>query len=278
MLEFLPEYILEKLSKYVGVGLQEVRVRRKKPIFALINGKWEQLDCKFPSAEDIQTIVLKLTKHSVYRFEQTIKNGYLIGDCGERIGLSGECVDDGTNRFIKNVSSVCVRVQNEIIGCSERLLEKLFSSGVKNLLVISPPGAGKTTFLRDVARVCSDYYAQNVLLCDEKGEFCGNSFKVGYRTDVVKYSKKSFVMSFGVLNMRPDVIVLDELSDEEDIQKVVDSGFSGIKIMASAHGKNTDDVKSRQIFKPLFDNKIIDYSVVLSQKNGVGTIEQTVRL
>ena len=273
MLEFLPENLYQKVKPYIGKGLAELRLRVNKPTYILLNGKFVVLRGVFITAEDVNKIILRLTKRSVYCYEDNIRRGYLTGEHGERIGIAGECVVDGGVRYIKNVTSLCVRIPNAAFGCASRFAMKYFAGGVKNVLVISPPGGGKTTFLRDLARVLSDEYDKNVLIVDEKCELSGEDFDVGARTDVLRYADKAFGLRYGVLNMRPDVIVLDELSKSEEINQLCVTAFSGVNVMASVHGANIEDVKNNVLLKELFLLKIFNYAVVLSLSKGSGTVE-----
>ena len=274
MLEFLTLDILEKIKPYLNSGLQEIRFRANKPSYINVNSKFIKLNYVC-SSSTIEKIVLNLTKHSLYAYENTIREGYLLGDNGERVGITGECVYDSGLRFIKNISSLCIRIPNEIKGCSKDIVSQVFN---ENLLIISPPGAGKTTYLRDICRVLSNEYKQNLLLIDEKAEICGKNFDIGDRTDVLLLSKKSFGLKQGVLNMRPDYIILDELSNHEDINALLEACFSGVRVIASAHGRDVEDIKNKTIFSKIFENNVFKYALILSNKLGAGTVEALSRL
>lgn len=277
MLEFLPQDIFEKIKPYIDNGLQEIRLRANKPCFIYVNGKVFSL--KFiVSPLTIEKIILNLTKHSLYAYENTICEGYLIGDAGERVGIVGECVYEENLRFIKNISSLCIRVPCQILGCAEDIASTIFDISFENLFIISPPGAGKTTYLRDLCRILSDKYQKTVLLVDEKGEISGKNFNVGEKTDVLLLAKKAFGLKQGVLNMRPDYIILDELSKKEDIDALFEASFSGVKVIASVHGRGIDDVKTKSMFTKLFENNVFKYALTLSNKKGAGTVENLTEL
>ncbi|MBP5177616.1 MAG: hypothetical protein ILP02_03420, partial [Clostridia bacterium] len=164
MLNFLPDDIFDEVSPFIGKGLDELRIRADKPVFALINGKFVRLGGVVPTKTHIEKAIIRLTGHSVYNYEQSIKLGYITGDEGERVCICGDCVVDGQVKFIKNVTSLCVRVPSDLTGCAKTVAAAVFAEGIKNVLVISPPGAGKTTILRDLARIASDELGLNVLV------------------------------------------------------------------------------------------------------------------
>ncbi|MBO4573310.1 MAG: Flp pilus assembly complex ATPase component TadA [Clostridia bacterium] len=277
MLEFLPEEFSAVLKNFDLKNVDELRLRVGKPSFALINGKFLPVGVTVTQAALRKTITA-LTEHSLYRYEENLKNCYLVGSCGERVGICGERVVGGDVGSVKNVSSLCIRLPREVKNCAYKTCETVFKNAIKNLLVISAPGAGKTTFLRDTARILSDNYYKNVLLIDEKGELSGKSFDVGKRTDVMKFSGKSFGLKFGVTNMRPDVIVLDELTEEVETKAIISAVYSGVNVVASAHGASLENVKKRSLFAGVFAEKIFDFAVVLSDMPKVGTVKEVVSL
>ncbi len=278
MLEFLPQDIIDKLKPYINNGLQEIRLRVYKPCFINVNSKTIKLNSVNIYPSTIEKIILNLTKHSLYAYENSIAQGYLTGENGERVGIVGECVYDNGLRFIKNITSLCIRIPCQIKGCSEKIANEIFSNSYENLLIISKPGAGKTTYLRDFCRIISTKLGRNVLLVDEKNEISGKDFEIGERTDVFLLSKKSFGLKQGVLNMRPDYIILDELSRIEDIEALIEACYSGVNVIASAHGTCIEDLKYKPMFEKIFENKVFKYALILSDRNGVGTVERLEQL
>ena len=283
MLDFLPDKILTQIKTLNLLNIGEIRIRANKPITVCVNGKYKNLfiaDRFIPGKNDIEQIILKLTKHTLYAYQETIKQGYIIGEHGERVGLCGKCVTcDGEVKMINEISSLNIRLPKEVKGVADFIESRIYRGKIKNLLVISPPGMGKTTLIRDLARIISDNYKKNVLIVDEKGEISGGGvFDVGQTTDVIIGCDKSYGFTAAVNNMCPDVIIVDELTTEKAVDGAILASLSGVKIAASCHGADVSDVVKKPVFRPLIDNKIIEYCVTLSNRAGVGTVEEVIKL
>ena len=148
---------------------------------------------------------------------------------------------------------------------------------VKNTLIISPPGAGKTTLIRDITKKLSnEKNVTNILVVDERFEIAGAynaMFDLGDSVDVISGSKKSFAFEGCLKTMNPSVIVTDEISKEEDIEEIKQAIRSGVKVIATAHAENVNDLKIKKYLSSLIDGRYFERVVVLSKRNGVGTIE-----
>ena len=265
MLDFLGEEIKNVLS-FDLLGLTELRLRAGAKIVACyVGGKEKEID-RVITESDIEKIMLRLTKHSVYMFSEGIKSGYVTGDDGERVGICGRCVtENGQVKMIKDVSSLCVRIPKEVVGFSDELIKKYQKEGISSTIVISPPGYGKTTFLRDIARNISVKLKKNVLITDEKNEIYSHSFSFGARCDYMLSASKVFAFYEGVRNLRPDVIISDELSSKAEVYGAANAALCGVAVIASAHANSLSDLIKKPELKFAFDNKIFKTAVIIEK-------------
>lgn len=274
-------YRLENLK-----NIQEIRLNIDKPIIVLSNNKEIILNYKVLD-RDLKAIMQKISNYSLYAFEEEIRQGYITIKGGHRIGLSGQCVmEKGTVKTIKNISSMNIRVCREVKGCSRQIINSIIENGqVLNTLIISPPKCGKTTMLRDLTRNISDgidsvnFLGKRTVVIDERSEIAScfrgvPQMDVGFRTSVYDSCLKSEGMIMAIRSMAPEVITCDEIGTYKDIESLVLAYNSGVNIIATIHGNNIEDLYKRPVFSGLLENKIIKRVVVLSARDGVGTVEE----
>ena len=286
--DLLPNWMYAIIDKnYLIDYIYEIRVRVNKPIMVNYKGKLNQLinndnyqKTSIIASQDLINYILSIaTKQSIYAFNEQIKQCYITTDDGIRIGLCGTVVYN--NNFvstIKNITSLNIRIGHNVKNCSDKIINLLYVNGnVKNTLVISPPGAGKTTLIRDfVYKLSNEKFLQNILVVDERYELAGaglSKFDIGDYVDVVSGAEKRFAFDNALKTMNPSVIVTDEIAKESDIESIKQSIKSGVKVIASAHACDILDLKSKNYFSELIKDKYFERIVVLSTRNGVGTIE-----
>lgn len=259
MLEFLPQYIKNSLSYVNASKIYELRLRAEKPITVNFFGRYTYLGEKGlteikekalrASVTDIADCVYRAGQYSVYAVEEQIRRGFITAACGERIGLAGEYVyERGQPHTIRDLTSLCIRVPHEVVGCATEIYKNCMADKVRDILIASPPGFGKTTLLRDLSRLLSENKRANILICDERGEI-GNG-DVGDSSDVIRYADKSVAFESGIRALRPDIIVTDELS-ERDYGALEKARRAGVHIVASAHYVDFESLPSA--LKSVFD-------------------------
>ena len=263
MFSFLPQNIQDAIKHLNAQYLYEIRLRANSPVCVNYNGIYhflsfygltdkadKALTC---DAMDIEDSVYRAGKYSVYSVEEQIKQGFITAEKGVRIGLAGEYVyNNGKPLTIRNFTSLCVRIPHEIIGSGEEIYRRCMSDKVHNLLIASSPGQGKTTILRDLARILSEKTKKNVLICDERGEICPHGAPA--TCDVIKYADKATAFEAGIRAMRPDIMITDELSTE-DCKAVQRAKNAGIIVLASAHLTRVDKIPDPYL--GLFDFYVI---------------------
>lgn len=289
MLEkILPNDIFHILESKVNINsINEIRLRADKPIVLSIGGQRIFLgqngvtgnlnDALKVNKITIEDIIFRASECSIYSVNEQIKRGFIVTKGGIRLGLGGDLIEE--NNVIKtmtNFSSINIRIPHEIKNCSLPVFNFLLEEGhVHNSLIISPPGAGKTTFLRDFIVQLSDRnFAFNVLVLDERGELdIKKDGCLGNFVDKISFAKKSIGFENGIRALSPNLIVTDEIGKEEDIDAILYAIHCGVNIMASIHCDNIDNLLHKPYFNKLIDEKIFTRFVLLSMRNGPGTIE-----
>ena len=227
--------------------------------------------------DHMRRLLETVTRSSLYSVKDEIRSGYITIDGGHRIGIAGTAVtENGSIEFIKNISAVNIRLANEIVGASDGVMGAVLGdTGVYSTLIVSPPCAGKTTLLRDIARNLA-YGGYSVAIADERREIAAmhngkSPFDLGNMTAVLEGCPKSDAMLMLLRSMSPDVILTDEIGTERDAAAIRTILNSGVAVVASIHGRDIKQLMRRQLIKELVT--LFDVVITLSRRNGAGTIE-----
>ncbi len=226
--------------------------------------------------EELTTVVDIATGSSVHSSAEQIKAGFLTVNGGHRIGMSGTGVyKNGEVSFIKNISSVAIRIAKAFEGVSNDVYHTLIKNGgFDNTIIISPPGCGKTTMLRDLIRNLSDgEYGYRVSVVDERSELAGKhrgvlQFNLGHHTDVMEGIPKATATMLMLRAMSPQILAVDEITAKEDIYAMESAANCGVALLATAHGADVDSLFSRTLYRHLQELNIFRYAVVLRIENG----------
>ena len=253
MLDFLAPRLKNAVRCVNSNLLYEMRIRADKPLRVNLSGRFCYLGesgitenpahALVPTGQEIEETLFAASNYSVYAVENQLRRGFVTGREGERIGIAGTFVYDEKGVLsVHSVTSLCIRIPHAIVGCSAEIYRRCFDGGVCSLLILAPPGEGKTTILRDLTRLVSEQTRLNILVSDERGELSAGD--IGATCDVVRFADKLTVFTAGIRAMRPDLIVTDELLPE-DYRAVRRAKESGIIVFASAHLRRYEDVPEK---------------------------------
>ena len=278
------------VSKIPYNNLCELRLRTDNPVVVNILGDNYYLSDNSISKDvtnaiivnsgTMQSIMQRLSKRSLYTVNDQIIDGYLTYDGGIRVGVCGEVVSiDNNVKTIKNISSLNFRFPHICKNCSLKIFDYLFSNNeLNNTLIVSPPGAGKTTYLRDIIyQLSTRCNLINIMVVDERQEltaiYNGNEIVKLKNVDVYTNSTKKFAFNNGIRSMKPDVIITDEINIDKDLEDIENALTCGVKVIASIHAKDVNDLRNKRQFKELLAKKMFDRFIILSKDNGIGTVD-----
>ena len=167
------------------------------------------------------------------------------------------------------------------MGASSKVIKSICNDDkreISNTLIISPPKCGKTTILRDIARVLSnDGY--RVAICDERSEIAGivkgePTFDIGKASVLNGFYKKDGII-FSARAFSPKIIICDEFGGKEDFESAMFAMKSGCNIIASMHAFDFDDFISKPGTKEIIDSGIFKHFIFLNRNC---KIEKVIRL
>lgn len=279
--------IIEELSEATIENIQEIRLRKNKPVVIVSNGESSFLtsnskttyivsnNCVIPTENELVDTINKMCGYSMHTQTENISNGFITLKNGSRIGLSGTAVYEEKHiKSVKDINSINIRIPRNILNISDSVFDYFQSNGLKNILIVGPPNCGKTTVLKDIAYQLSSgkmgkYY--KVCIVDERNEISNNDFS-GPNTDVLSGFEKDRGITIAMRTLSPDCIVCDEISSANEVLKIIDGMNSGIKFILSLHSNDLEELKRKNIFKLLVSEADFDTVVLLSDSSKPGVI------
>lgn len=290
---------IKNMKNYGYVDIEEIRLRADKPVMIYIKNKGYFLSTNGTitdepgiviSKSELEKMFLMMCDYSIYSMEEDIRQGFITIKGGHRIGLAGRVVqDNGKIKTLKNISFMNIRIAKEVKNCALNIVKEIYSEKISHTLIVSPPGCGKTTILRDMIRLLSDGVdeinlgGKKVAVVDERSEIASCYLgipqrDVGMRTDVLDSCPKAEGMTLLLRSMSPEVIAVDEIGSIRDAEAIFDVINAGIKVIATAHGRDLDEILKRPGIKMLMENNCFETVIFLSNKHGPGTIENILKI
>lgn len=293
ILQLFPEHLRFKWKEAARLEAQllEIRLRVRQPVILSLENMELYLtetghlteriqDAQILPTQEMEQVLKHICRYSFYAYEEEMRKGFISADGGFRVGVAGEVLLDakGSIKNIRYISSINIRIAHEKKDAAMPVLSWLYHDGqLYNTLLVSPPGCGKTTMLRDLIRLISDgnEYAsgKTVGVVDERSEIAGcvqgiAQYDLGHRTDVLDGCPKAEGMYMLLRSMSPSVVAVDELGGEEDLRALLQVLKCGCSILATIHGESWESMNAKPFLKPLLSEKVFERILFLQKENG----------
>ena len=261
-LNILPHRMRQDVDQYGRDLLQELHIRIGQPVEMVLSQENRYLSV-IAGKEDVAFVVNAASEYSPWA-ARTLGKGFVTAPGGHRIGVCGSAtISEGRMVGISLPTSLCLRVARDFDG-----IATMAAGATDSVLIIGPPGSGKTTLLRDLIRIKSSKKIGNISVVDEreelfplyKGQPC---FFAGEHTDILSGCEKAEGIQVVLRSMNPSWIAVDEITEKDDCEALLQAGWCGIRLMATAHAGSVQDLLTRPVYRPLVEYKLFSTVIVL---------------
>ena len=272
-LGLLPRRLLTECSDIPSSEAEEFRLRAGRRATLLIGGTETPISSVPVDTSDIDSVIERATNASVHTAQSSIAKGFINCSGGIRIGLCGTgIIDKDKVTGMRGISSLAIRIPHEIRGCGQAAIDKVKADTVGSILILSPPGYGKTTFLRECIRQLSDS-GKRVSVADERGELAAvhrgvPQFDLGKASDIMSGVPKAQAVMMLLRAMNPQIIAMVDISSPEDVEAAETASGCGVRLIATAHAADKSELYRRPVYKRLLELGVFKNTVVIENRCG----------
>lgn len=273
-LELLPVHLadmLEKMPKDVIFKLCEIRLRSGRPVTLSLTDRTVIPNKEISvTPKDIELTVTRAFRYSMHSNTGQLCEGYASCGNGLRVGISGTASTEGGRVVnVRDISSLNIRIPREMTGCADGIFRRYMAERPISVLIAGEPSSGKTTFLRDLARLCGGIY--RTVLVDERGELAAMvsgapTNDVGAMTDIFDRYPRKAAIETAVRVMSPQVLICDEIGSADDPVSLEYACNSGVRLIATCHCGSLSELSDKPNISRLLADRVFDIAILLKER------------
>ena len=222
--------------------------------------------------EELNRLLLDLCGGSLYAYDGTMRQGYLTTANGIRVGICGKAaLDHGEIVGVGEISSLILRIPHSVLCDTAEILRRLVTprGNLKSLLIYAPPGVGKTTLLRSLARgLASPTMGFRTVVVDTREELEFSLEDPALSLDILRSYPRALGIEIAIRSLGAQAVLCDEIGNEQDAEAILLGTGSGVAILATAHANDPMELLSRPVIHRLHEAGAFALYAGLERKNG----------
>ena len=274
-LSALPYRLSDEIRKSGYVNkIEEIRLRRDRRASLVVSGRNYILSTVLDSSE-LSATLTGMCQGSLYAFSETINQGYISLPHGIRVGVCGRATSEGGRIIgVREISSLSIRIPCRVIDAGDEICSLIDSfDRTCGVLIYAPPGVGKTTLLRSVAKkLSSGAEPRRTVVIDTRGELSFSNEGSDLCLDVLSGYPRRDGVEIATRCLNAEVIICDEVGDYEEAMAIVASHNCGVPLIASAHASSVEGLLSRSGIRLLHEAGIFGAYVGIARGGRGGFI------